>query len=335
MSDNQYNYEFKESKVDVKSGKDSSAPPSYEEATGANSEVPTVVEFPEPRLIFPEPDFSVSPPETHAINISDIPVKTSSSGTTSHEALLNKDPNLLYNFFLYYNTAPKLFVDIKGYHTEYTTNSHRVTKPDGEDEWETREDEEEVIDFEINLDASQYISPSGILHLTNPEAHSNEEDYSINSINQLFEKYTQSKNHLKEIQLEKVIQWDFEELTRAILYSIRSQGYQDKVNISYRRENYKVNVISESKVAKLYHSKIMSALCFLTCCCVIFWPIAHLYKDKLGENFRSTFKMSISTQEWYYQNISSILSEVRNRSGFRRGLIRSEHGSSTNYYSSI
>ncbi|KXN73487.1 hypothetical protein CONCODRAFT_3589 [Conidiobolus coronatus NRRL 28638] len=310
MSDNLYSYEFEARSKDYEFDHRSSAPPNYEEATGAGSEMPTVVEFPEPRLVFPEPDFPASPPETHTINIGDIQVKTSSSGITSHEALLNKDPSLLHNFFLHHNTVPQLFVDIMGYHYDYITKRVRVTKPDGETEWRTKTERKKVVDFAMNLDASQYVLPSGVLHLTNPESHSHKDDCTIDNINQLFEAYTQSKNHLKEIRLEKIIQWDFEELTRAISYSIRSQGYPGKISISYRRENYKVKVISQSKVAKLYHSTLMSALCVLTCCCIIFWPIAHFYKDKLGENFRSTFQMSISTREWYDQNINSILNKI-------------------------
>lgn len=334
MTYRQIGFEFKEIKADFKARKSLSAPSSYKAAAGTSFEAPSNTKFTKSGIAFPELDIFNRHQEGHEIIIGSIPVKISNSGVISYDALLNKDPNLLYNFFLYHNTAPKLFIDIKGYHTEYTLKTYNGTNSYGEYILEEVWDDVEVVDFTMSFDASEYIYPAGALHLISPMSRP-KDYYAIRDMSWYFERYTQSTFKVKDIQLEKNIQWDFEGLTNAILYSIRSQGYRDKVNISYRRENYEVKVVSESKVAKLYQSKFMNALCVLTCCCLIFAPFARIYDDYLCVKMRYPFKMSISAQDWYKQNIFSILRKAKNRYGCGKRLVGSAHGSSSKGYSTI
>ncbi|KAG0040924.1 hypothetical protein BGZ82_005475 [Podila clonocystis] len=72
---------------------------------------------------------------------------------------------------------------------------------------------------------------------------------------------------------ETAVQWDYEELTRAIIHAIRSAHYRFNVEVSFPLKNDRVKVASSSPLAKFMRNPWTKAFCFLGVVGVVFYPI--------------------------------------------------------------
>ncbi|CAG8600980.1 28736_t:CDS:2 [Gigaspora margarita] len=220
------------------------------------------------------------PPE---YSLSDASYKTSAEGVTSFDFKLNRDAESLYRFFVARNDKPQMAITIMGYHTESKDDSYYTVDSEGNSRRVDQSTNVEVVDFKFTLDLSDYILPTGVMYAIQRLNHPPIE------IMQILREYVEHKNVLKEIEMRKVVIWDYESLTRAISSTIRQQGFRDDIRITYPLRNHIVKVQSDHKLANFLRNP---------------WKT---FKNQL----RSNFQMSISPGEWFQNNIELIISNVR------------------------
>ncbi|RHZ77661.1 hypothetical protein Glove_174g63 [Diversispora epigaea] len=227
------------------------------------------------------------PPE---YTVSDAEFETSDQGVTSLDSKINIEVEPLHRFFIAHNDKPQMAIKIHGYHTNYESNSTKVV---------------EVTDFKFTFDLSNYITPYGKLHIISNEKYPNMD------IMELLREYVENQNLLKEIEMRKVVIWDYDSLTKAISSVIRQQGYNNILRITYPIRNNIVKVQSDHKFSKLMKSKWFNILCVISCLWIIFWPLTWLYKKSFKDQLRSDFQLNISPRDWFQANVENIISNVQ------------------------
>ncbi|KAF0532007.1 putative abc transporter protein [Gigaspora margarita] len=248
-----------------------------------------------PALLPPPPEYSLS----------DASYKTSAEGVTSFDFKLNRDAESLYRFFVARNDKPQMAITIMGYHTESKDDSYYTVDSEGNSRRVDQSTNVEVVDFKFTLDLSDYILPTGVIYVIQRLNHPPIE------IMQILREYVEHKNFLKEIEMRKVVIWDYESLTRAISSTIRQQGFRDDIRITYPLRNHIVKVQSDHKLANFLRKPWVKFISIITCLWIILWPLSWLYKKTFKNQLKSNFQMSISPGEWFQNNIELIISNVR------------------------
>ncbi|KAF8935063.1 hypothetical protein BGZ52_001722 [Haplosporangium bisporale] len=234
------------------------------------------------------------------ISIADF-VRTS-SGDESVDPILENDPYQLYRYFVAHNDRPEMYLLITGYHVE----QRETVSTDSKGNRTTSSRDENVEDFRIEFDLTPFVNPRGVLY-TSPDPNTGRE----RSLRQVFDEHAQDDNEFKELHLKKAVQWDYEELTRAITHAIRSAHYRFNVEVSFPLKNDRVKVASSSPLAKFMRNPWTKAFCFVGVVGVVFYPIRECYKRVRKESIKSSFEMTLSTREFYQANYWSIVDQVR------------------------
>ncbi|KAF9136123.1 hypothetical protein BGW39_006919 [Mortierella sp. 14UC] len=289
---------------------------------GSSSSAPTTTyappSFPPPSFP-PPPELPTSPvPEAPLAGVPSIPglinsqdisiaeFERTKKGVESCDPVLG-DPYQLYRFFVAHNDRPTLNIVIKGHHTEkretYETDSDGKRKLVVIDEY--------VQDFKMDFDLTPYIIPRGIL-FTAPDPKSDTAT-TPPTIKQVLEQFADEENPFKEMHMHKTVQWDYEELTRAITHAIRSVNYRHSIEISYPCTNNVVIVRSASPLANFMRSNWTKFFCFLTCVGVIFYPARALYKKVNDKTLKSEFQMALTTRDFYMRYYWAIVDQVQYR----------------------
>ncbi|KAK3826253.1 MAG: hypothetical protein JOS17DRAFT_253865 [Linnemannia elongata] len=227
----------------------------------------------------------------------------SKKGVESCDPVLG-DPYQLYRFFVAHNDRPTLHILIKGHHIE--KREHYERDSDGNQKLVLKD--HYVEDFKMDFDLTPYIIPRGAI-FTTPDPKTD----TIPTIKQVLEQFADEENPFKEMHMHKSIQWDFEELTKAITHAIRSVNYRHSISISYPCTNNVVIVRSASPMANFMRSNWTKFFCFLTCVGVIFYPARAIYKKVKDKTLKSEFQMAMTTRDFYMQYYWSIVDQVKYR----------------------
>ncbi|KAF9911364.1 hypothetical protein EC991_003929 [Linnemannia zychae] len=287
------------------------------EMPGSSSTAPTTTyappHFPPPPELpaFPVPEAPLAgvPSIPSLMNPQDISIaefERTKKGVESCDPVLG-DPYQLYRFFVAHNDRPSLSIVIKGHHTEkretYETDSDGNRKLVVRDHY--------VEDFKMDFDLTPYIIPRGALFTApDPKSPSNT---TPPTIKQALEQFADEENPFKEMHMHKTVQWDYEELTRAITHAIRSVNYRHSIEISYPCTNNVVIVRSASPLANFMRSNWTKFFCFITCVGVIFYPARELYKKVKDKTLKSEFQMALTTRDFYMQYYWAIVDQVQYR----------------------
>ncbi|KAF9134418.1 hypothetical protein BGX30_011935 [Mortierella sp. GBA39] len=291
--------------ADFASGSGSGSPGSSSEAVPAITYAPPP--FPPPQdLPAQETPLAGVPSIPGLMNPQDISIaefERTTKGVESCDPVLG-DPYQLYRFLVAHNDRPTLHIAIKGHHIEkretYETDSDGNRKLVVKDHY--------VEDFKMDFDLTPYIIPRGVL-FTAPDPKTG----TIPTIKQVLEQFADEENPFKEMHMHKVIQWDYEELTKAVTHAIRSVNYRHSISISYPCTNNVVIVRSASPLANFMRSNWTKFFCFLTCVGVIFYPARAIYKKVKDKTLKSEFQMAMTTRDFYIQYYWSIVDQVQYR----------------------
>ncbi|CAB4397525.1 hypothetical protein RhiirA5_448939 [Rhizophagus irregularis] len=241
------------------------------------------------------------PPE---YSLSDAIYERDINGVTSHDPKLNSEPESLLRFFMEHNDKPEMAIKVHGYHTEVVDESYTSTDSDGNRTVHYQSRTVEITDFNFTLDLTEHISTNGIIRTISK--NNKQKD-----ILELLNEYVKNENTLKNIEMKKVVIWDYESLTKAISTVIRQQGYRSDLRITFPLRNHFVRVESDHKFAKFARNIWTKILCFITCLWIIFFPILWLYRNSFKNQIRSDFVMNISEKDWFDRNVNSIVTNVR------------------------
>ncbi|CAG8585513.1 10672_t:CDS:2 [Ambispora gerdemannii] len=244
---------------------------------------------------FPPPGYSLS----------DATFERTQEGVFSDDDKLNKESESLFRFFQAHNDKPQMAVSILGYHEESRSEHYFYTDDQGVRQSGTRHYTEQVTDFHLNLEVTEYISDYGKI-TTVPEKNKPTKE-----IKELLEEYIKHKNSLKEIEMRKMVKWEYEGISKAITAAIRSQGYSKYLTISYPLRNHIVTVHSNTKLSRFARHPVTKFLCILSCLWIIFLPLSWLYKKSFKNQLRSEFQVNIPAGQWFNQNVQTIVATVR------------------------
>lgn len=289
--------------ADFASGSGSGSPGSSSEAVPVTTYAPPA--FPPPQdLLAQQTPLAGVPSIPGLMNSQDISIaefERTKKGVESCDPVLG-DPYQLYRFFVAHNDRPTLQIVIKGHHIEkretYETDSDGNRKLVVQNQY--------VEDFKMDFDLTPYVIPRGAL-FTAPDPKTG----AIPTIKQVLEQFADEENPFKEMHMQKSIQWDYEELTKAITHAIRSVNYRHSISISYPCTNNVVIVRSASPLANFMRSNWTKFFCFLTCVGVIFYPARAIYKKVKDKTLKSEFQMAMTTRDFYMQNYWSIVDQVQ------------------------
>ncbi|KAF7723260.1 hypothetical protein EC973_002153 [Apophysomyces ossiformis] len=144
--------------------------------------------------------------------------ETQADGILSRDEHLNQDGEALAQFLYMHNTPPKMSVRFRGSHQETHWRTQRRHDKDGNLVEEQEPITRIVEDFNFVMDCSEHVSPvcQGVFVLPNPRTGE------IKSVRELCDDYIHEKNQLKELQLTKVIEWNYDELTQGRIISRHS-----------------------------------------------------------------------------------------------------------------
>ncbi|KAG2179616.1 hypothetical protein INT44_006464 [Umbelopsis vinacea] len=236
--------------------------------------------------------------------------KQKGKGVVSRDDHINEDGEALYRFLLDHNSPPAMEIKVHGSHdvTKWRTETHHNS--DGTTREEQHPYTEEVVDFDFKIDVSQYVSPLCSNMYVQPDTETGQSK----SIRELCDSYVRDDGFFKELQMQKYIEWNYKELTQAILYAMRCQGYHYNVSITFPLHNYRVTVKSKSKWSQVADSKWVKALLIITCLWIFAVPAYMLLRKRYGhKDLKSEWKMTISEEEWYRRHVHEILGQVKYR----------------------
>ncbi|KAF9985278.1 hypothetical protein BGZ75_003191 [Mortierella antarctica] len=288
---------------------DAGAPPtetisSGAEAVGAGaSTLPTMPFFGMPANSPPVPQSGI-PSAPALLNAQEVSIATftrSKRGVESKDGLLD-DPYQLYRFFVAHNDRPSMHVLITGSHME----KQRTEERNSDGTSAAVEHKVKVNDFKIDFDLSSYISPAGTI-MTLPDPKTGNKP----TLREVMEEHVEEENPFKELHMEKRVNWDYEDLTRAITQAIRSVNYRYTIEISYPIFNNKVVVHSASPLATFMRSAWTKALCVVSVVGIAIYPLREMYKKVKDKSLQSEFQMTISTRDFYMANYWNIVDQVQ------------------------
>ncbi|KXS22573.1 hypothetical protein M427DRAFT_27094 [Gonapodya prolifera JEL478] len=217
------------------------------------------------------------------------------------------DPNELLKYFLTLRDSqdrPQLIVRVMGSHIDKDANGHHHTNH--------QEHQRTVTDFDIMMDASNYISPqwSQMVALQAYDPTRALRVVPTKTIAEVLGEFTRSENLLKEIHLRKQVLWDFDQLTPAIVVAVRSTGYGGHISVTYPTHKDRVTAKAPNSLAMATDSCLVKTLCVLSCLWIIFWPAWVLYRkkvDALVVEFPPIAPGSLFYQRNYYNIVSACM----------------------------
>ncbi|KAG9307641.1 hypothetical protein G9A89_023206 [Geosiphon pyriformis] len=215
-------------------------------------------------------------PPPPSYTISDASFERTKQGVSSDDEKLNIELEALLRFFEAHNDKPEMAVSIRGWHEESRWESVVERGEDGNLHHGSRSTTVEITDFHLNFDVTQFISSHGHI-FTIPQ----KKNQPTKEIRELMEEYLNHKNSLKEIDMKKVVIWEYEGLSKAITATIRHKGFKEKLTISFPLRNHVVAVYANTKLSQL------------------------------SRNGWSEFKMNIPPGVWFNQNVQTIVDTVR------------------------
>ncbi|CAO3590434.1 unnamed protein product [Absidia cylindrospora] len=248
---------------------------------------------------------NLSPPPNYSQY--DAQYQTNKTGLLSRDRHLNHDGEALAQFFQQHNIPPHMKIRFYGYHDETYYKSKNVR--DKHDNWKEQQTPvtKRVKDFNFDLDCSDLVSHQCQRVYVLPDPKTGQ----IKTVRQLCDDYVREANQFKEIQLTKVIHWDYAKLTQAFTTAIRGHGYYHHVAISYELTDHIITIKTDSKLSKMADHWAVRLFFYITFLFIFTWPYLWFSRKKFGDaTLKSEWKMNSTEREWYDQHIQQVLNQI-------------------------
>ncbi|KAJ2453511.1 hypothetical protein EV183_002150 [Coemansia sp. RSA 2336] len=230
--------------------------------------------------------------------------KRTSKGYSSSDEWLNTDARALRRFFEECNERPRVQVDVTGSHMEdRVVESERQV--DGHTRRETHSRQERVVDFKFSLDLTPCIHEKGSIYGVRPNATS--EPYEVE---QVVASYVEADNALKEIRVVKKAIWDYEAVRREVRQVVRQTGYPHNVEVTFPISNDCIKVKSHSVVGRVWRHPVTSFLCFVSCACLVGWPLERMATQKWRNRLMSDFVVMAAPRDYVAQHAEFIKRQI-------------------------
>ncbi|KAJ2003306.1 hypothetical protein GGI04_003017 [Coemansia thaxteri] len=229
--------------------------------------------------------------------------KRSSKGYSSSDPWLNSNSQALLRFITECNERPRVSVEVEGSHTENRIVESSRSE-NGQTRCETHTHQEKVVDFKFSLELTPYIHDKGSLYTARGPTG---EPYDIS---QLLDDYVKADNFLKEIRVQKKVIWDYDQTRREVADFIKSTGYPHTVSVSFPMEHDRISIKSHNAVARIWRHPVTSFLCFVTCACVVGWPVQYFAAKRWRNKLMSDFVVLASPRDFVERNEDFIRNQV-------------------------
>ena len=183
-------------------------------------------------------------------------------GVSSSDELLfmDKSGEEILKFLNTFNSKPKQLVRVHGFHYETRTREIQEEDDDGNIRWRTEHYEEFVTDFDYRVDISDMVFPYGYIATTEGTPVPNAID-----------DFLLDHNCLKQLVMDKVIDFDFYALEQMVVGHIRQSGWWRGLDVSFPRANNEVRVWKKTCISTVWESCLGKCLCYVSIigCCII------------------------------------------------------------------
>ncbi|KAJ2516568.1 hypothetical protein H4217_004496 [Coemansia sp. RSA 1939] len=229
----------------------------------------------------------------------------SAKGYTSSDAWLNTDVRALKRFISECNERPRVSVEVVGSHTEARTEHTTTRTNDGQTRQETRTRHDTVVDFKFAVELTPYIHGRGTLYTA--QSPGTGEPYDLD---RLLADYVGASNMLKEIRVQKKAIWDYELVRTEIKRLVKSTGYPHNVAVSFPMENDATVVRSSHTLGRAWRHPVTSFLCFITCACLVGWPLQYAATRRWRNKIMSDFVVLSSPKDYVDRHADFIRNQV-------------------------
>ncbi|KAJ1725711.1 hypothetical protein LPJ53_000190 [Coemansia erecta] len=231
--------------------------------------------------------------------------RRTNKGYSSSDVWLNTDARALRRFIDEGNDKPRVTIEVTGYHMEDKVVESYRTDDQGRQQVHRHTHRENITDFKFSLELTPFIHDRGTLYTarraTDGEAY---------DIDQVLEDYVAAKGFLKEIRVQKRVIWDYELVRREVCAFIKSTGYPHSVSVGFPMENDKVTVRSHRTAGRVWRHPVTKFLCFVTCACLVGWPVQYLAGRRWRDKVMSDFVVLASPKDFVDRNSTFIRNQV-------------------------
>ncbi|KAJ2780403.1 hypothetical protein H4R18_003484 [Coemansia javaensis] len=246
---------------------------------------------------------------------SSLEYKRTSKGYSSSDPLLNTDARALRRFITETNERPRVTVVVEGSHMEERSPGMRPRRDSdaqqdqqqGGPYWNQGGEScrEKVVDFRFSLELTPFIHDRGSLYTARQRSG---EPYDIDAI---LQDYVGAENVLKEIVVQKRAIWDYDAVRQQIIAFIRGTvGYPHTVAVTFPMENDRISIKTHSAIGRVWRHPVTSFLCFLTCACLVGWPLRRLATQRWRNKLMSDFVVLVAPHDYVQRNADFMRSQV-------------------------
>ncbi|KAJ2860622.1 hypothetical protein GGI22_002671, partial [Coemansia erecta] len=231
--------------------------------------------------------------------------KRTSKGYESTDAWLNSDAYALRRFIDECNERPRVSVEVVGSHIEDRVVVESTTQTEsGQTRHETHTHRDTVVDFRFSLELTPYIHERGTIYTARGASG---EPYDLDA---LLAGYVRAENILKELKVQKKVIWDYEMVRAEIARFVKSTGYPHTVKVSFPMENDAIVVRSNHALGKLWRHPVTSFLCFISCACLVGWPVHYAATKRWRNKVMSDFVVLASPKDYVDRHADFIRNQV-------------------------
>ncbi|KAJ1942316.1 hypothetical protein EC988_006526 [Linderina pennispora] len=180
----------------------------------------------------------------------------------------------------------------------------RTYNENGQTRHESHTHQDRIVDFKFTLELTPYIHEKGNLFTARTPTG---EPYDIMKV---LNDYVKAENILKELRVQKKVIWDYDLVRRELTEYIKSVGYPHSVAVSFPMEHDRIVVKSHSDVARVWRHPVTSFLCFITCACLVGWPIQYFATRRWKNKIMSDFVVVASPRDFVARNLEFIRNQV-------------------------
>ncbi|KAJ1800916.1 hypothetical protein LPJ59_000706 [Coemansia sp. RSA 2399] len=228
-----------------------------------------------------------------------------SKGYESTDAWLNSDAHALRRFIDECNERPRVSVEVVGSHIEERVVVESTTQTEsGQTRRETHTHRDTVVDFRFSLELTPYIHERGTIYTARGASG---EPYELDA---LLASYVRADNMLKELKVQKKVIWDYEMVRAEIARFVKSTGYPHAVRVSFPMENDAIVVRSSHALGKLWRHPVTSFLCFISCACLVGWPMHYAATKRWRNKVMSDFVVLASPKDYVDRHAEFIRNQV-------------------------
>ncbi|KAJ2776136.1 hypothetical protein GGI15_004934 [Coemansia interrupta] len=230
--------------------------------------------------------------------------RRTNKGYSSCDPWLNTDARALRRFIDEGNDKPRVTIEVTGYHSEDKVVESTRTDSEGRQQVHRHTHRENITDFKFSLELTPFIHDRGTLYTAR---RADGEAYDIDAV---LEDYVEAAGFLKEIRVQKRVIWDYELVRREVCAFIKSTGYPHSVSVGFPMENDRVVVRSHRTAGRLWRHPVTRFLCFVTCACVVGWPVQYLAGRRWRDKVMSDFVVLASPKDFVDRNSTFIRNQV-------------------------